>query len=61
MFATKTLEHDKIVLEQGIEQGIEQGLEETARRMVDKGFSVNDIADITGLDVKVVERLMVGK
>ena len=43
------------------EQGIEQGLEETALRMVDKGFSVNDIADITGLAVKVVEGLMVGK
>ncbi len=57
MFATKTLEHDKIVLEQGIEQGIE----ETALRMIDKGFSVNDIADITGFSVKVVEGLMAGK
>jgi len=29
--------------------------------MVDKGFSVNDITDITGLAVKVVEGLMAGK
>ena len=57
MFATKTLKHDKIVLE----QGIEQGLEETARRMIDKGFSVNDIADITGLAVEVIKSLRAGK
>ena len=43
------------------EEGIEQGLEETARRMIDKGFSVSEIADITGLAVKVVEGLMAGK
>lgn len=57
MFATKTLEHDKIVLEQGIEQGVEA----TAQRMIDKGFSVNDIADITGLAVDIIEDLMAGK
>ncbi len=45
MFATKTREHDKIVLEQGIEQGIEG----TALRMLEKGFSIQDIAEITNL------------
>jgi predicted transposase/invertase (TIGR01784 family) len=39
--------------EEGIEQGIEQGsydkAVETARRMLEKKFSINDIAEITNL------------
>ncbi len=53
MFATKTREHDKKVLEQGIEQGIE----ETARRMQDEGFEEEVISKITGLSQKILQEL----
>jgi len=53
MFATKTREHDKIVLEQGIEQGIE----ETALRMLEKEFSIEDIAEITNLSPEDIIKL----
>jgi len=47
-------------IEQGIEKGIEQGLEqgklETARKMLEKGISLNDIQEITGLSVEQLEK-----
>ena len=36
-------------LEQGLEQGLKQGKKETAKNMLKKGFSINDIIEITGL------------
>ncbi|MDR2132235.1 MAG: hypothetical protein LBP30_02690, partial [Clostridiales Family XIII bacterium] len=48
-------------IEQGIEKGIEQGIEEgkikVARAALAKGFSVADVADITGLDEESVKKL----
>ena len=52
-------------IEQGIDQGIGKGIEkdkiETAGRMLAKGFSVEDIAEITTLSVEVIEKLRDGK
>ncbi len=48
-------------IEQGIEEGIEQGIErkahEDARKMLDKGYRIEDIYDITGLSKEEVEKL----
>ena len=54
-----------IGLEQGLEQGRATGREEgayqtkleTARRLVIRGFSPEDIADLTGLDLLQIEEL----
>ncbi len=51
--------------EQGVEQGIEQGIElgvqkknlDNARKMKQKGFLIEDIADITGLSIQQIEEL----
>ena len=48
-------------LEQGLERGLERGAYqnklETARRLVIRGFSAEDIADLTGLDLLQIEEL----
>ena len=52
-------------IEQGIKQGIEQGIErgreknklENAKRMKDKGYPLEEIADITGLSIEEIEKL----
>ena len=45
-------------MEKGIEEGMEKGIEEgklgTARRMLDKGFSLDDVVDVTGLSRDVI-------
>ncbi len=50
-----------IGLERGLEQGLERGAYqnklETARRLVARGFSAEDIADLTGLDLLQIEEL----
>ena len=58
-----------IGLERGLEQGLERGRAtgreegayqnklETARRLVARGFSAEDIADLTGLDLLQIEEL----
>lgn len=38
-------------LEQGLKQGVKQGLKQGALRMKQKGYPLEDIADITGLSV----------
>ena len=43
--------------EQGIEQGIERDKRGTAERMLAKGFSVEDVSEITTLKIEVVEQL----
>ncbi len=48
-------------MEEGIEQGIEQGEKRrafmVAQRLWAKGMSLDDIADITGLEKAELERL----
>lgn len=41
----------------GLEKGVFQNKIENARKMKSKGFSVEDIADITGLSVDDIEKL----
>lgn len=48
-------------MEQGIKQGIEQGKIDTALRMLQKGYTVNDVCDITGLERNVVSGLLNNK
>ncbi len=48
-------------IKQGIEQGIEQGKIDTALRMLQKGYTVNDVCDITGLERNVVSGLLNNK
>ena len=44
-------------IEKGMEKGRAEGKIETARTMKSKGFSIADIADITGLPKKEIEKL----
>ena len=44
-------------IREGIEKGKEKGIQDTAKRMLDKGFSLTDIIDITGLSKKQIESL----
>jgi hypothetical protein len=44
-------------IEIGMEKGLEKGLEKTARNALAKGFSVEQVCDITGLDMDAVRNL----
>jgi len=44
-------------IKQGIEQGIEQGVERVALAMLDKGFAISTISEITGLTEKRISQL----
>ena len=44
--------HDK-----GWKEGRTAGIEETASKMKSKGFSVEDIAEVTGLSIEEIEAL----
>lgn len=44
-------------IEQGVEQGIEQGIELVAKEMLQDGFSVNKVMQLTKLDQDKVEVL----
>ena len=44
-------------MQQGMQQGMEQKARENARKMLDRGFSVEDIADITGLSESEISAL----
>ena len=48
-------------MEQGMKQGIEQGAEqskiEIAMKMIARGDSINDVADITGLSIEKITEL----
>ncbi len=56
MFATRTLEHDKKLmeqyLEQGIERGIERGIEKTAVKMLKENAEISFVSRITGISKK---------
>ena len=43
--------------EEGREEGRKEGRKEIARKMKDKGFSANDIAEITGLSTSEITDL----
>jgi predicted transposase/invertase (TIGR01784 family) len=43
--------------EEGLEKGIEKGIEKTARNALMKGFSIDQIHDITGLDTDTIKHL----
>ena len=53
--------------QQGIEQGIERGIEqgayqtklETARKLIARGYSLEEIADVSGLTIYQVQSLLV--
>jgi hypothetical protein len=45
------------LIEQGIEHGIEQGLKKTALNMISKGYSDENIAEITNLSIKRIQDL----
>ncbi|RKX73200.1 MAG: hypothetical protein DRP87_19295 [Spirochaetes bacterium] len=61
MFLTKLKEHDERIREEGKKQGIVKGIEEnrrqTVRKMLSKGYPVEEICEITGLSREEVERL----
>ncbi len=46
--------------ERGLERGLEQAKREDASRMLDKGYPIEDICDITGLSPDEVEELQKG-
>ncbi len=45
-------------IKRGIEQGIEQGKKDTAKRMLERGFKVSDIAEITGLTLDEIRSIL---
>jgi predicted transposase/invertase (TIGR01784 family) len=44
-------------VQQGMQQGMQQKARENALKMKEKGYSVEDIADITGLTVEEIQKL----
>ena len=49
--------HVKIAREQGIEIGKEQNKKEIAKSMLRKGYSINEIAEISGLTMEAINDL----
>ena len=45
---------ERYMKEKGIEEGVVKGKLEAARRMLDKGFSLDDVVDVTGLSRDVI-------
>jgi predicted transposase/invertase (TIGR01784 family) len=56
-FAVQRAEGREEGLAEGLEEGLEKGLERTARNALAKGFSVDIVRDITGLDEETIVRL----
>jgi len=44
-------------IQKGMQQGLLEGKREVAHRMLAKGASVQDVADVTGLDIKEIEEI----
>lgn len=44
-------------MEQGMEQGIKEGMIKTAKRMLTRNMSLEDISDITGLSMQEIKKL----
>ena len=47
-------------LRQGIEQGAYENKLETARKLIARGYSLEEIADVSGLTIYQVQSLLVG-
>ena len=45
------------LVREGIEKGIEKGIEQTAGNMIAKGFSDEQIAEVTSLEIKRIRQL----
>jgi len=45
-------------MEQGMERGIEQGMRDVALNALAKGYSLEQVCDITGLDIETIEKLV---
>ena len=52
-----TEEAKEVWFEEGVEKGIEKGILTAAQNALAKGFSVEAIQDITGLDVETIKNL----
>jgi predicted transposase/invertase (TIGR01784 family) len=61
MFATKLEAYRKQLKDEGREEGLEQGREktrrETAARLLRRGDSLEEVAEITGLSVDTVRQI----
>ena len=44
-------------IEKGMEKGMEKGIVTTAKNALAKGYSIDDIHEITGLDIKAIKKL----
>ncbi len=44
-------------LQKGLEQGMQQGMQQTALNALKKGFSLQDISDITNLPISELENM----
>ena len=44
-------------LEEGIKKGIKEGKKEVAKKMKEKGLSINEIIEITGLEKEEIESI----
>ncbi|WP_242549379.1 MULTISPECIES: transposase [Alicyclobacillus] len=44
-------------IQKGLQQGLLEGKREVAHRMLAQGASVQDVADMTGLDIKEIEEI----
>jgi predicted transposase/invertase (TIGR01784 family) len=50
----------KTGMEKGMKTGMEKGMKKAAKAALAKGFSVADVADITGFDEETVKKLKAG-
>ena len=73
MLATNLKKWEQELIQQGLQQGVQQGLRkgiqqglqqgilkgklETARKLKEKGLSTQEIAEVTGLSIEVIEKL----
>lgn len=54
----KVLEYEaKTILRQGIEQGIEQGVASSARKMLKKGLSCEEVAHYLDMNIEEVKKI----
>lgn len=44
--------------EEGRKEGRQEGLQQVTRKMMDKGLAVEDVADITGLSIAEIQKLL---
>jgi len=61
MLATNLKKWEQQLINHGIQQGLQQGIVkgklETARKLKQKGLSIQEIAEITGLSIEEVAQL----